>query len=196
MSDDELFDTFSDSKTPWQRQSCVNAGGVRRWESPKAHQAFRIYAEMADERSMRRVAIQLGKSRVLIERWAKRWRWAERTAAYDGKLQEAQLAGCIKARRLMSERQSKTAVIGQDIALMALTKLQQRLQAKGKERGLTAHQAVRLFEACSKIERICRGGTDADNDQVAAINVTVCLQEKQRYLEAAEAVDPAKEFDR
>jgi hypothetical protein len=193
--DNEIFDILSDSSNPWQRQSSVDTAGVVRWESAKAHRGFRTYCELGDSRSVRAVAKALNKSHSLIGRWASRWKWQERVKTYDDTLREAELEGFIKARREMAIRQSKVAVLGQNLAVTALMELQERLRARGKRRGLTPYEAVRLFEACSKIERICRGGMDTANDQVAAINVTVTLQERPRYLDAADPVDPKTEYD-
>jgi hypothetical protein len=191
---EEFFDTLSDSKKPWLRQSCVDAGGVVRWESAKAHAAFNKYCELGDSRGVRAVATALGKSRTLIERWSRRWSWQERVKAYDDVLREAELAGAIRARRDMATRQSRTALLGQNIAIQALAAIQTRLQAKGNQRPLTPYEAVRLFEACSKIERICRGEPDGDG-AVAAIHVHVELQKSPRWADAAKTADAKTEYD-
>ena len=109
--------------------------------------------------------------------------------AYDNLMQEAVRAGAIRARQEMAERQSRTAVLGQNLAVTALMELQERLQQRGKRRGLTAYEACRLFEACSKIERICRGEPDAKGE-VAAIHIHIEMQTQPRYQDAAaEAID-------
>lgn len=189
MSDDNEIFELGD-KNPCNRQFIRDGAGRVHYESPKAWAAFKKFCELEDSRSVRAVAQACDKSRSLIGRWASRWRWTERVKAYDNMMQEAVRAGAIRARRQMAERQSRTAVLGQNLAVTALMELQERLQAKGKRRGLTPYEACRLFEACSKIERICRGGTDTDSDQVAAIHVHIELQKQPRYLDAADAIDP------
>jgi hypothetical protein len=182
MSDDNEIFELGD-KNPCNRQFMRDAAGVVRYESPKAWAAFKKFCELEDSRSVRAVAKACDKSRSLIGRWASRWRWTERAAAYDSRMQEAVRAGAIQARRQMAERQSRTAVLGQNLAVTAFLEIQERLQAKGKHTGLTPYEACRLFEACSKVERLARGGTDTDNDEVAAIHVHVDLQTRPRYLD-------------
>ena len=189
----DLFDSLSDSEKPWQRQFMKDAAGVVRWESPKAHAAFRKYCELEDQRSVVRVSKLLGKSRTLLERWSRRWNWTERSAAYDRIVEEGLRVAQIKSRKQMAERQSRGAVLGQNIALQALVELQQRLQARGKHRPLSAYEAVRLFEACSKIERICRG--EPVDDEVAVINVILEIQKEPRHVSAAREPDPNPKID-
>jgi membrane protein required for beta-lactamase induction len=50
-------------------------------ESAKAHAAFREYLELGPQRSLALVAANLGKSKVLMERWSRRYDWAGRLAA-------------------------------------------------------------------------------------------------------------------
>jgi hypothetical protein len=182
MANDELFD-FSDGDKPWHRLRAKTADGRVVYESGKAWSAFKVYAGMGDERTLRSVAEQVGKSRQLMERWSKRWNWVERVKAYDEMLQQHDQAAMLKERKAMAIRQGRVAVLGQNVATLAIVQIQERLQGRGGKL-LTAHEAVRLFEACSRIERICRGDPP-DGSEVAAINVHLDLQKRPRYAEAA-----------
>ena len=178
------------------RKVFVDEAGKRHVESSKANHAFMEFCKLGDARSVQGVAKVLSKSRTLINRWCQRWNWRERVREYDARMHEADVAGSIRARKQMADRQSRGAVLGQNIALQALIELQQRLQARGNVRPLTAHEAVRLFESCSRIERICRGEPNTE-DVVAAIHVHLELQKQSRYQDAADAaaIDPKKDFD-
>ena len=56
-------------------------------ESDAAFSAFKIYIEL-DERSYPKVSEKLSKSLTLIKRWAKKYYWKDRAAAYDNSLLE------------------------------------------------------------------------------------------------------------
>ena len=96
----------SDYGAAWERQPR---------ESAQAYQAFSIYRDLGEERALRAVAAQLGKSRALIERWSRNWNWVERARQYDDSLQrEAQAKAYKKAVKELEEmqlRQIKTAVL-------------------------------------------------------------------------------------
>jgi hypothetical protein len=62
------------------------------YESAKAYNAFRIYAEMGDKRSLRAVGQKLGKSTTIIERWSSEWKWGERIAALQVAEHDRQVA--------------------------------------------------------------------------------------------------------
>jgi len=52
-------------------------------ESWQAHEAFLLYLNMGDTRSQAKVAVKLGKSTTLMNRWSSEWDWVERVRAYD-----------------------------------------------------------------------------------------------------------------
>lgn len=52
-------------------------------ESTKAFAAFRAYLDMGPQRSLARVAADLGKSKVLMERWSRRYDWVGRIKAHE-----------------------------------------------------------------------------------------------------------------
>ena len=99
---------------PWERQE---------GESVKAFEAFTVYLEMGDERSIREVAQRLAKSRTLIGRWSVTYQWVERVAAFDAGVQRKAHAKAVKKRRNMVDRHISIALKMQEKALMALEQM-------------------------------------------------------------------------
>lgn len=96
---------------PWER---LEGEGV------KAYEAFSVYLELGEERSIRAVAKQLNKSTTLIGRWSRTYQWVERTAAYDVDVQRKAHAQAVKKRRKMADRHISIALKLQEKALQAL----------------------------------------------------------------------------
>ena len=99
---------------PWERQE---------GESVKAFEAFTVYLEMGDERSIREVAQRLAKSRTLIGRWRVTYQWVERVAAFDADVQRKAHAKAVKKRRNMVDRHISIALKMQEKALAALASM-------------------------------------------------------------------------
>ena len=136
-----------------------------RWETVRSYFLFRKYLELGDNRSYRKVAEQAGKSRTYIERLASRWQWKARAKAYFDFLDDEALKVFIGERQRMARRQAQTALLGQNIATRGLLQLEEELQQAGQLRKLKIHELARLFEVCSKIERICRGEPTATKSE-------------------------------
>lgn len=99
---------------PWERQE---------GESIKAFEAFTVYLEMGDERSLRAIGQRLGKSRALIERWSRTYQWVERVASYDADVQRKAHAKAVDKRRKMVDRHISIALKMQEKALKALEQM-------------------------------------------------------------------------
>ena len=99
---------------PWERQE---------GESVKAFEAFTVYLEMGDERSLRAVGQRLGKSRALMERWSRTYQWVERVASYDADVQRKAHAKAVDKRRKMVDRHISIALKMQEKALKALEQM-------------------------------------------------------------------------
>ena len=69
---------------PWTR---------RPGESPQAYDAFKIYLYQGTERSIRKVAKEIGKSASIVHRWSGSYGWVVRTSAYDSYLVSAHVDG-------------------------------------------------------------------------------------------------------
>ncbi len=55
-------------------------------ESAKAFAAFSLYRDMGPERSLAAVAVKLGKSKVMMEKWSSKFDWPARVAAHGAHL--------------------------------------------------------------------------------------------------------------
>lgn len=106
---------WSKSEKPWERQQ---------GESTQAFEAFDLYCKMGTERSIRKVAQELGKSSTLMSRWSSAWSWQSRSREYDNELKRREFAEAQKAQKKMQERQIQTAMLLQKKAVQALDKLQ------------------------------------------------------------------------
>ena len=127
---------------PWERQEN---------ETPKQFEAFVIYRDMGEERSLQNVANQLAKSRQLLTRWSSANNWVERSRAWDNEQDRLLRIEQIKDIKKMRERHAKIAEAG-------LLKAAQALKNMNPE-DFKPSDIPRFLETCSKLERISRGAT-------------------------------------
>lgn len=80
---------------PWERQDK---------EGEKPFEAFVIYRDMGEKRTLQAVADKLRKSYTLIRRWKDTWAWEDRVRAYDNNLQKEAHAEAVKKARKMADR--------------------------------------------------------------------------------------------
>lgn len=128
---------------PWERQE---------GESAKAYEAFRTYLDQGSERSVRKVAEALAKSRTLIGRWSSENKWVDRVAAWtaeeDRIARQAQLDEIKKMRKRHA-----------DLASAMLVKAARALQ-RIPEDEIRPGDVSRMVETASKLERISRGDVE------------------------------------
>jgi hypothetical protein len=67
---------------PWEQQPD---------ESSKAHEAFRLYAEMGSDRSLEKVCQDHTKSIPMIKNWSVKYQWVARARAFDMYLADLEL---------------------------------------------------------------------------------------------------------
>lgn len=125
---------------PWERQN---------GETPKQFEAFVVYRDMGEERSIQKVANQLAKSRQLLTRWSSANGWVERCTAWDNEQDRILRQEQLKDIRKMRERHAKIAEAG-------LIKAAQALKNMNPE-DFKPGDIPKFLEACSKLERISRG---------------------------------------
>ena len=125
---------------PWERQE---------YDTKKSFEAFCIYRDMGEERGIRKVAAQLGKSETLIARWSGKFNWVDRCAAWDAEVDRLATLENLRNIRKMRERHAKLAV-------KALEKADEALEALDVYSARADHIARLLAEA-TKLERISRG---------------------------------------
>ena len=85
-------------------------------ESDKAFNAFKIYLEM-EERSIQKVADLSQRERSLIQRWATKFNWKERSTAWDNSLLEERRRAFSKQYNKFLEKQFNGNVRIQERAL-------------------------------------------------------------------------------
>ncbi len=102
------------SDKPWERQQ---------GESEKAFEAFTVYRDLGNARTISAVSEKLSKSRQLLSRWKAKWKWEERVRAYDNDLVNQAKAKAEKDIKDMTGRHIKIAMQLQAKALEALTSL-------------------------------------------------------------------------
>lgn len=122
------------SEKPWERQD---------GESGKAYEAFAAYRDMGTGRTVSGAARQLRKSRTLLDRWNRQWKWDERVRAYDKELERAAHEEALQAVREMSRRHIDMAVQMQNKALEALSSLEPDAM-RPKDIVAMAHEGVKI----------------------------------------------------
>lgn len=135
---------------PWERQE---------GESVKAFEAFTVYLEMGEDRSLRAVSQRLGKSRALMERWSSTYQWVERVASYDADVQRKAHADAVKKKRKMVDRHISIALQMQEKALEALKQMDPA--------DIDPKNLIAMLREATKLEQEMR--TVAVDDRRAAI---------------------------
>lgn len=98
-------------------------------ESEKAFDAFVKYRDLAERRTLARVAQMLGCSSTNVERWASRWFWTQRTYAYDLIEEERFREQMSRDRVAMRRRQIQLGVACQSVAAHGVRELQAKVAA-------------------------------------------------------------------
>lgn len=129
---------------PWERQS---------GESAKAWEAFRLYRDAGVDRSVRKTAEALSKSRQLIERWSSDWGWVVRVDAWDKEQDRLHQVELAKQRRAMALRHARIAAAMQG-------KIVERLQAI-KPAELSVGQLASWLQVATTVERLALGEATA-----------------------------------
>ena len=99
---------------PWERQEK---------ETPKQFEAFVLYRDMGEERSITKVANQLSKSRALLTRWSSANLWVERCVAWDREQDRILRQEQIKDIKKMRKRHADLAYAGLVKAAKALKEI-------------------------------------------------------------------------
>ena len=139
---------------PWERQ---------KGESEKAFEAFSIYRDMGEQRTITAVGKKLAKSRNLIDRWKERWNWIERVRAYDNELEREARAKAIRDRKSMITRHIGFAMQLQAKALEALRDL--------SVDKMTPKDIREYIKVSTDLERLSREMTEENSDIVYQMEI-------------------------
>lgn len=131
---------MSKEAKPWERQD---------GETPKQFEAFKIYRDMGEERSITKVANQLSKTRPLLTRWSSANNWVERCRAWDNEQDRLLL---IEQRKEIKKMRKRHA----DLAYAMLLKSAKALKTIPDDE-IKPQDVARLVDVGSKLERLSRG---------------------------------------
>ncbi len=150
-------------------------------ESNKAFAAFRVYLEMGPERSLAAVAARVGKSKVMMERWSRKYDWCGRVAAHAGHvaqvereateaLTRAKAAGWVK--RQEEHREEEWSLRGELIAAgrQVLEKF------KDGTKGATLGDVARARELASTLGRLSSGLATESVEHSGEVDVNFRLE--------------------
>ena len=120
-------------------------------ESPRAWNAFVTFRDLAERRTLKAVAEVLNCSVQNIHRWSDRWRWSERTLAYDIHRDEVERRELARGRLEMRRRHMRLGMQMQAIAAHALRELQAKVEQK-LPLNLSPDEARALMQAGARLE--------------------------------------------
>ena len=131
-------------------------------ESAKAHAAFRAYLDLGPQRSLARVAADLGKSKVLMERWSRRFDWSGRVAAHTQHLATVERQAAEALASANGEAWARRRTEHQEAEWQMRTELitaGRKVLAKFMDgsRGATLGDVARALELASKLGRLASG---------------------------------------
>jgi hypothetical protein len=128
-------------------------------EGPEAFGAFARYRDTAPEdRSLRKLADEVGKDPSLMKRWSADHAWQARCLAYDRHVDDLRRARNRKEIEKMNQRHAAQAAGLQGIAIRDMKALQERQkEAEDDELVLTPELLLRYFNDGTRMERLARG---------------------------------------
>lgn len=112
-------------------------------ETDKAYSAFEIYLE-TESRSIKKVAEKLSVSAPNVRKWASKFDWTERAAAYDSSIVEETRSAKVTAIKNSIDRKNSIAGKLEDKALTALEQISlSRISARSIVEMLTLANTLR-----------------------------------------------------
>ena len=151
-------------------------------ESAKAFAAFSLYLSLGAERSTREVGKKLGKSEGLIERWAAKFDWRSRVAAYATHLavvEREAIEAVVRGKSAEWEtREQKLRETEWEMHERAIAAAKRGLDAYMEREKVYANLAdiARMLEIASKLGRLATGLGDGErrkDDDLPAVRVEV-----------------------
>jgi hypothetical protein len=156
-------------------------------EPQASFDAFKTYRDMpAGKRAVIRVAEALGKNESGLRRWSKKWRWAERAAAFDAHLETIGMDAIQMERVEAAKRRIKLA---DSLLAVAEAQLQRWLDDIANEikLDLTPYELARIIEIGYKIDRLERGES-TDNMAVAIKGERLTDMTQEQLMERAQCI--------
>lgn len=144
---------------PWDR---------RPDESAVAYEAFAAYRDMGPARSQESVSEALSKSRQLLSRWAARFDWVARAAAFDTEAARRAGLASLDDHTEARIRQARLGRMLQDAAADAI--------ANAPDDQRTAGWAVQAAKTGAELERAALGMTDKRLEVKAKLNAALAVR--------------------
>jgi hypothetical protein len=178
-------------------ESAEQAGRPQLWqrqpgESAKAYSAFSKYRDLAERRTMAKVAEMSGCSSQNIERWARRWAWTHRVAEYDLVQEEEWQRQASRDRVAMRRRQIAIGQTLQSVAVYAVREWQQKIEQK-LPLNLDPIEVVGIMKLGNELE--AKGhGEEKDGGRFTKIVVTIGELSDEAFDDACK--NPTKSLGR
>ena len=126
-------------------------------ETDPAWAAFVVYRDMGLDRSLTKVSQAAGKDRSLMEKWSSGHEWRKRVIAYDMEADRRSRIGALKGVEDMRRRQTKLALLAQDLVTLELSKLVEGAKKHAGASTVDPALVAKLLETSTKLERVVRG---------------------------------------
>jgi len=131
-------------------------------ESQRAFAAFSLYLSLGPDRSLSAVGAKLGKGRRQMEKWSRRWSWAERVAAYGTHMAELE-RGAIERVAVekavewwqLQEPTRRQAWLEAELAIAMVRKARERWEESGRTPGFEG--MARMLELAFKLKQFAAG---------------------------------------
>ncbi len=155
-------------------------------ETGKAFAAFSVYLSLGPDRTIEECARRLQKSSRLLRRWAQKFNWPERIAAYSEHLalveREAAEAAARAKGPVWAAREQKLRETEWDMHERAIAAAKRGLDAYMEREKVYANLAdiARMLEIASKLGRLATGlgdgdGRKANDAPTVRVEVSVAL---------------------
>ena len=131
-------------------------------ESQRAFAAFSLYLSLGPDRSLSAVGAKLGKGKRQMEKWSRRWSWAERVAAYGTHMAELE-RGAIERVAVekavewwqLQEPTRRQAWLEAELAIAMVRKARERWEESGRTPGFEG--MARMLELAFKLKQFATG---------------------------------------
>ena len=170
-------------------------------ESTKAYTAFKTYLDLGDQRSLARVASQLGKSKTLMERWSRRFDWSGRVQAHAAHLamvERQAIEGLAVEKAIEWDKVHEAVKIAEwqrHKKLIALADEMLVRWEKNKAKCGTLEGIARVLELATKLARLAAGMPtevkEVNTNMKATIDVDWEIAIRKAYQAKAAGAEPA-----
>jgi hypothetical protein len=131
-------------------------------ESQRAFGAFSLYLSLGPDRSLSAVGAKLGKGKRQMEKWSRRWSWAERVTAYSAHMAELERRAIERVAVekavewwQLQEPTRRQAWLEAELAIAMVRKARERWEKSGRTPGFEG--MARMLELAFKLKQFAAG---------------------------------------